>query len=161
MAHNTNRREFLTTTAAAGLGLLCTAQLHASVATAQPVRKKSLIGRPNPATLEKFKAGGFDGIEANVWNITPEEAGTYRRAADALDMRIHSVLRGWTNFNDANASKVQAESHRSRKHSIRPRSTVPTRCCWSPASCGPKWRFPNPKTSKSKSTTKQAMSLAS
>ena len=161
MAHNTNRREFLTTTAAAGLGLLCSGQLHASVATAPPVRKKSLIGRPNPETLEKFKAGGFDGIEANVWNITPKEAGTYRRAADALDMRIHSVLRGWTNFNDANPSKVQADIASVEKALHTSQIYGADALLLVPASCGPKWRFPNPKTSKSKSTTKQAMSLAS
>ncbi len=34
-----------------------------------------MIGRPDSETLQKLKAGGFDGIEANTWNITPEQAG--------------------------------------------------------------------------------------
>ncbi len=108
MAHSATRRDFLTTAAATGIGLglgtLCAGALRASAA--QKSRKKSMIGLPTSKKLETYKAAGFDGMEAKPWNIDPSEAEQYRRAADALDMRIHSVLRGWTNFNSPNDSVI-------------------------------------------------------
>ncbi len=116
MAHHTTRREFLTTTAAtglglsglglSGLGLLCPSPLHAAAPAAPSTRKKALIGRPTHKTLEQYKAAGYDGMEAKPWDIDPNEAKRYRQAADALDMRIHSVMRGWTNFNSSDASVI-------------------------------------------------------
>ncbi len=115
MRHHTTRRTFLTTTAATGLGiatglgLSCAQPQQVAAATVPTSGRKALIGSPNRQTLEQFKASGFAGLEASLWNITPEEATKYRQAADTLDMRIHSVLRGWTEFNSANASKVAAD----------------------------------------------------
>ena len=109
MIHHTTRREFLTTTAAAGMGLLCARQLPAAASSDSKSRKKALIGRPDRKTLEELKAAGFGGIEANVWGISSEEAAGYRKEADALGMRIHSVLRGWTNFNSPDKQQVAAD----------------------------------------------------
>ena len=52
------------------------------------------------------KAAGFDGLESTDWSITPEAAAKQRATAQQLDMRIHSVLRGWTDFNSPNAEQV-------------------------------------------------------
>ncbi len=104
MPRRTTRREFLTTTAAATTALL--AAQYGSAADTAPRRKKSLIGTPDAKTLETHKAAGFDGIESTVWSATPEEAAQQRKTADELGMRIHSVLRGWTNFNSPDADQV-------------------------------------------------------
>ncbi len=109
MTNHVNRREFLQYTTAAGLSWSLAAHMahgQSPAGAAPPARRKSLIGRPTAETLEAHKAAGFDGLEANVWNISETEAQTYRAAADKLDMRIHSVLRGWTNFNAEDSDQV-------------------------------------------------------
>ena len=58
---------------------------------------KALIGSPSEATLAKWKAAGFEGMEAG--STSPEKAAAARKIAEKLGMRIHSVLYGWANFN--------------------------------------------------------------
>ncbi len=104
MPRHTNRREFLTTTAVAAAGFL--AARHCPAADTMLHRKKSLIGTPDQTTLEKLKGAGFDGIESGVWNASPDDAARQRQAAEKLEMHIHSVLRGWTNFNSPDSAQV-------------------------------------------------------
>lgn len=70
---------------------------------------KALIGTPTSETLTSWKAAGFEGIESNQWSASPEVAMAGRKAAEKLDMRVHSVLRGWTNFNSPDAGKVAGD----------------------------------------------------
>jgi hexulose-6-phosphate isomerase len=107
MEHHLTRRRFLATSAAAGLGLAAAGRLEA--AKFETTLHKALIGPPNEETLASWKAAGFEGMEANKWNATPEEAKAAREIAEKLDMRIHAVLRGWTNFNSPDAGKVAAD----------------------------------------------------
>ncbi|MCX7886121.1 MAG: sugar phosphate isomerase/epimerase [Verrucomicrobiae bacterium] len=68
---------------------------------AQPTLRKALIrGLPDEKTLLPLKEAGFHGIECNAWNVEPAKAEAARKIADSLGMRIHSVLRGWTRFNE-------------------------------------------------------------
>lgn len=60
---------------------------------------RALIGGANAKTLEAFKAAGFAGIETQAWSASPEEAAKGREIAESLGMKIHSVMRGWCNFN--------------------------------------------------------------
>ena len=101
-----NRREFLATTAAAGLGLLGAGRLQA--AKFKTTLHKALIGTPSEETLAAWKAVGFEGMEigGGKWNTPAQEATAARKMADKLEMRIHSVLRGWTNFNSPERGKV-------------------------------------------------------
>jgi len=98
------RRAFLSTTAAAGVGLLAGGQLRAAPSRFR--RRKALIGVPSRETLEQYRAAGFEGMESTDWKLTPEAAGKHRETAEQLGMRIHSVLRGWTNFNSPQAEQV-------------------------------------------------------
>jgi L-ribulose-5-phosphate 3-epimerase len=91
------RRDFLGATAAAGLTLTAAGRLGA--APLKTTLHKALIGSPDEKTLKSWKEGGFEGMEANKWSATPAEAAEGRKLAEKLGMRIHSVLRGWTNFN--------------------------------------------------------------
>lgn len=93
------RRQFMATSAAATAALTLSGSLRA--APAAPAMQKALIGAPNEATLKAWKDAGFDGFECNRWDTTPEEAEKLRKLADSCGMKIHSVLRGWTNFNKA------------------------------------------------------------
>jgi len=45
-------------------------------------------------------------MESNKWDVTPAEAAQGRKIAEKLGMRIHSVMRGWANFNSPDSGKV-------------------------------------------------------
>jgi L-ribulose-5-phosphate 3-epimerase len=104
MRPNLTRRDFLSTTAAAGVGLLAAGRLGAASAALK--RKKALIGVPARETWEKYRAAGFEGMESTDWERAPDAAAKDRELAQQLGMRIHSVLRGWTNFNSPQADQV-------------------------------------------------------
>jgi hexulose-6-phosphate isomerase len=105
MNHHLTRRQFLATSAAAGVGILATGRLQA--AEFETTLHKALIGKPTEETLRSWKEVGFEGMEANVWNASPQDALEARKIAERLGMKIHSVLRGWTNFN--NPDKVAGD----------------------------------------------------
>ncbi|MHB8860869.1 MAG: sugar phosphate isomerase/epimerase family protein [Pirellulaceae bacterium] len=104
MKHALSRRSFLSSSAVAGMGVLMLDKL--ATASAFVPRKKSLIGAASAELLERHKAAGFDGLEATDWSIAPEAAAKLRATAEQLNMRIHSVLRGWTDFNSPDAAHV-------------------------------------------------------
>lgn len=85
--------------------------LEALAEVASPDRqlKKSLIGTPDRETLEAHKAAGFEGIESHVWDIDPDQAAAMKKIADELGMKIHSVMRGWTNFNAPDPEVVEKD----------------------------------------------------
>jgi hexulose-6-phosphate isomerase len=65
-----------------------------------PFKKALIQGLPTEPSLAPLKAAGFNGIECKTWDATPAEAEQARSVADKLGMRIHSVMRGWADFND-------------------------------------------------------------
>ena len=100
-----NRRQFLIRTAAvtaAGLTL----SLPARAATFKgQLRKAMIVGDVNEAALLPLKEAGFQGVETT--HICPqEEAAKGRAVAEKLGMRVHSVLRGWMEFNSEDPAKV-------------------------------------------------------
>ena len=110
MKQNFSRRDFLTTSTAiaAGLGLgLC--PLRGKARDADPVFKTKLhkaviVNKPTEDELKRLKDAGFDGVEAGI--LPPQEAEGCRAVAEKCGMRIHSVLRGWAEFNSDDPSKV-------------------------------------------------------
>lgn len=70
------------------------------------LKKAMIIGRPDQATLGKLKDAGFDGAETSDWKATPDEAAKGRELAEKLGLRIHSVLRGWMQFNAKDPATV-------------------------------------------------------
>ena len=110
MKQNFSRRDFLTTSPAiaAGLGLgLC--PLRGKARDADPVFKTKLhkaviVNKPTEDELKRLKDAGFDGVEAGI--LPPQEAEGCRAVAEKCGMRIHSVLRGWAEFNSDDPSKV-------------------------------------------------------
>ena len=111
----TTRRRFLSASAAlAAAGAVGPISSSAKGAEAgSPFKtkfRKALIGGPTKATFESWKAAGFDGMEASAWNTSPEQAAEAKKTADACGFRIHSVLRGWTNFNNEKSLAGDIES---------------------------------------------------
>jgi L-ribulose-5-phosphate 3-epimerase len=111
MIHPFTRREFLSSSAtlAAGLGLglsSSVSRVRGADATFQTrLRKAMIVDRPTEENLSKLKEAGFDGVEAGI--VTPEEAQKCRAVAEKLGLKIHSVLRGWAEFNHADAAKAE------------------------------------------------------
>jgi L-ribulose-5-phosphate 3-epimerase len=115
MKSGLDRREFLAATAgiAAGLGL----GLPEAAPAADPapgfkttLKKALIMGRPVEEELKKLKDAGFDGVEAVISDLNgpkPAEAEKARAAAERLGMKIHSVLRGWAEFNSTDAGAVE------------------------------------------------------
>ena len=116
MNESLNRRAFLSASAAAALaaGKLSAAEPVAVAAEPAPARKpfktklhKSLIRGMIPENqLQQLKAAGFEGIECGSANAKPAAAEKFRALAEKCGIRIHSVLRGWVNFNNPNKDKV-------------------------------------------------------
>ena len=92
-----NRREFLAASAALGAGLVLPQKSEAK--PWKTTLQKALIGKPDEKVLSEWKAAGFEGMECRAWDVEPDEAARGRELAEGIGMKIHSVLRGWTNFN--------------------------------------------------------------
>jgi hexulose-6-phosphate isomerase len=107
-----SRRQFLARTAvvtAAGLTL----SLPARAAFKGQLRKAMIIGEVTEAALQPLKEAGFQGVETT--HICPEaEAAAGRAAAEKLGMRVHSVLRGWMDFNSEDPAKVEEGLEKTR-----------------------------------------------
>ena len=107
MRSTITRRNFLAATAAAGAGLWAAGRLQA--AEWKTKLHKALIGTPSKETFAKWKEAGFEGMESTAWDVDPDQAAEGRKLAEAAGMRIHAVLRGWTNFNSPDAAQVEAD----------------------------------------------------
>ena len=110
MKSNYSRREFLATSTAlaAGLGFgLGAASAHgqeSAPAFKTKLHKALIVGKPTEDELKRYKDAGFDGVEAGIQ--PPQEAEACRKVAEKCGMRIHSVMRGWAEFNSDDQSKV-------------------------------------------------------
>ncbi|MDR1925992.1 MAG: sugar phosphate isomerase/epimerase [Planctomycetaceae bacterium] len=112
-----SRRHFLgaTASAVAATSCLTTGNLFAEQKTKPPfppdIYKAKIIGeQPTDILFERLKLAGFAGVEINRWNVPPNIARQSRQIAEKHDLRIHSVLRGWTNFNQPEKYKADIES---------------------------------------------------
>jgi hexulose-6-phosphate isomerase len=108
MINHMNRRRFLATSAAVGAGLMAGRTVAAETKFKTKLHK-ALIGNPSEQTFQSWKAAGFEGMEARAWSASPAQAAEGRKLAEKHGMRIQSVLRGWTNFNSPETSKVNAD----------------------------------------------------
>ncbi len=110
-----NRRNFLTSTAAAVTGMALAGHFEnfarADEPTFQTTLFRSWMGGVDEKQYAEVAEAGFDGIETTTWDIDPVDAEKTRKMADKLGLRIHAVLRGWTNFNtdsfDADVKSVE------------------------------------------------------
>lgn len=104
-----NRREFLRTTAFTSLaaGLVTQTSFGEEVPTFKTkLQKARICGVPTKKLLEDLKTAGFHGVETTGHNVSLEEAEKVRKIAEETGMRVHSLLRGWVNFNDPNQDSV-------------------------------------------------------
>jgi hexulose-6-phosphate isomerase len=110
-----SRRRFLTnaTAAAAAVALVPGFAAPATKFKGR-IRKAKIVGPVTEAELQPLKDAGFDGVETT--HICPEEeAAKGRTVAEKLGMRVHSVLRGWMEFNSDDPKKVEDSLEQTRK----------------------------------------------
>ncbi len=109
MRSSMSRREFLAAGAAA-ITASSTATRQASTGRWKTTLYKALIGKPDAKVFERWKAAGFEGMESRAWNAPIAEAEKGRRIAEQFGMRIHSLMRGWTDFNKPEALEKDVAS---------------------------------------------------
>jgi len=108
MQNTITRRTFIATSTAATVGALSRAQ--EDTPTLKTTLKKALVlGRQNEKGLEQLKTAGFDGYECGDWNVAPDAAAQARKLAQSHGIEIHSVMRGWCQFNSGDQTKVDAD----------------------------------------------------
>jgi len=113
MKNSLTRRQFFAHTAAvASVALL--PGFDASAAFRGRIRKAKIVGEVSEAVLQPLKDAGFDGVETTLIG-SEEEAARGRATAAKLGMRVHSVLRGWMEFNSEEPQKVEASLQQTRQ----------------------------------------------
>src|SRR3954471_1695294 len=109
-----NRRQFIGRTAAAGLFTVFSGSDLPAATFRGHIRKAMIVGEVSEKALEPLKVAGFHGVETT--HICPEaEASKGRAIAEQLGMRVHSVLRGWMEFNSDDPKKVEGSLESVRK----------------------------------------------
>jgi hexulose-6-phosphate isomerase len=71
------------------------------------IYKAKIIGKPDEKTLRDLKDAGFDGVEVSAI-MAEEEAKQARELVEKTGLKVHSVLRGWAEFNSDDPGKVAA-----------------------------------------------------
>jgi hexulose-6-phosphate isomerase len=108
----TRRRFVARASAIASFALL--PGLPASAAFRGRIRKAKIVGEVTEAALQPLREAGFDGVETTLIG-SEEDAATGRVTAEKLGMRVHSVLRGWMEFNSEEPQKVEASLQQTRQ----------------------------------------------
>jgi L-ribulose-5-phosphate 3-epimerase len=88
-----NRREFLVTSATAGVGLVAAGRLGAAPFKTT-LHKAMYVGEPKEDTFKAMKDAGFEGVEIRAGKATPEQAAATRQRAEKIGIRIHSLMGG-------------------------------------------------------------------
>ena len=101
-----NRRQFLTRTAAlSAFAIAYDIPVSAAIFKTK-IRKAMIVDQVTEAVLQPLKEAGFEGVETKY--ICPEaDAAKGREIAEKLGMKVHSVLRGWMEFNSEDPAKVE------------------------------------------------------
>jgi hexulose-6-phosphate isomerase len=109
------RRDFLVASAAASTALWTGVPASAEEALRGTIRKAMIIGPVTESTLAPLKEAGFAGVESQTYHIKEEDGARAKKHADDAGMRIHSVMRGWAEFNSDDPKKLEASLEDTRQ----------------------------------------------
>ncbi len=107
------RRNLLAATSAVCLSTLAP-PVGAADEVKNNIRKAMIVGKITEGLLKPLKETGFDGVET-THVCAEEEAAVGKAVAEKLGMRVHSVLRGWMEFNSDDTKRVEASLEATRK----------------------------------------------
>ena len=113
-----SRRSFLgAATVAATTGFLVQSPNSAQVQGQTVARtfpselyKARISAAPTDEICAAWKAAGLNGMEVTRWDIPITEARANRLIAEKHDISVHSVMRGWANFNQPDNYDADIES---------------------------------------------------
>jgi len=100
-----SRRRFLAASSSAALSMALRSPAQAAFTTT--IHRAKIIGKPDLKTVQDLKAAGFDGVEVSAI-MDEEEAKKARELVEGAGLKVHSVLRGWAEFNSEDPAKVAA-----------------------------------------------------
>lgn len=109
------RRNFLIASAVASVAVLPPMPARGEEALRGKIRKAMIIGAVTENALAPLKEAGFEGVESQNYHITEEQGVRARKHADDAGMRIHSVMRGWAEFNSDDPKKLEASIEETRQ----------------------------------------------
>ncbi|MBR6387843.1 MAG: TIM barrel protein, partial [Thermoguttaceae bacterium] len=116
MQNNWTRRDFMKT-AALGAGAAfamnfanTTRAADAAKTYKTQLHKAAIVGEITAERMEELAKMGYDGVETTLWDIDVEKAREARKIAEAAGIKIHSVMRAWTNFNQPNSAEGDIKS---------------------------------------------------
>jgi L-ribulose-5-phosphate 3-epimerase len=102
-----DRRHFLATSGAAALSSLLPSQPVNAAPFKTVIKKAKIIGKPEEQIIRDLKSAGFDGVEVSAI-MTEDEAKKARDLVESNGLKVHSVLRGWAEFNSDDPGKIAA-----------------------------------------------------
>lgn len=109
MQHKWTRRDFITTTALGagaamfanrfnGFSSITEASENTRVYKTQ-LHNAFIVDKITPEKMEQLASIGVEGVETTRWDVDVDEAREARRIAETAGIKIHSVMRAWTDFN--------------------------------------------------------------
>eukprot|EP01031_Cornospumella_fuschlensis_P052151 gene52151-63750_t len=101
-----DRRRFLAATGMASLSLLTPHPAQAAFKTV--IKKAKIIKDIDETLLRELHAAGFDGVEVSRIFDDETEARKARELIEGIGLKVHSVLRGWAEFNSDDPGQVSA-----------------------------------------------------
>jgi hexulose-6-phosphate isomerase len=113
MSSPVTRRQFINRATAASLFALMPQLPTSATPFRGRIRKAMIVAEVTTQALEPLKEAGFEGVETT--HVCAEaDAQKGRAIAEQLGMRVHSVLRGWMNFNSSDPQKVETSIESTR-----------------------------------------------
>ncbi len=103
-ASSLHRRQFLAAAGAASLSFLAPAN---AAPFKTVIKKAKIVGRPEEKPLRELKEAGFDGVEVSYLYEDETEAKKARDMVERTGLKVHSVLRGWAEFNSDDPAQVK------------------------------------------------------
>jgi hexulose-6-phosphate isomerase len=113
MKNPLSRRQFLTRATGAAAFALCAAPSLPAASFRGRIRKAMIVGQVTEAALQPLKEAGFDGVQT-THICAEDEAAQGRAVAEKLGLRVHSVLRGWMEFNSDDPKKIEDSLEKTR-----------------------------------------------
>ena len=92
MKNGITRRRLAVGSAAAGAAWLSGVRLGAAEFKTKLYRAQ-IVGKPSEKNLEPLKAGGFDGVETQAADVTPDEAAECRKSRNWLAVAAWQLQR--------------------------------------------------------------------
>ncbi|MDZ4288336.1 MAG: sugar phosphate isomerase/epimerase family protein [Prosthecobacter sp.] len=102
-----DRRRFLATAGTASLSFLSPPPAQAAAFKTE-IKKAKIVSQIDEKLLRELKAAGFDGVEVAHIFDDETEAKKARELIEGIGLKVHSVLRGWAEFNSDDPGQVSA-----------------------------------------------------